>query len=207
MLDQCKDYFKSSLSACEVHNQCKYVSFFNSEAFFILWIIPLDSRIWIRPSAFLFPQRSVRPSLGLLSLLTGFSGHLLNSCVALQADSCAIPEFGSKDTTLNEKCGRSWSGNGSRKAAALSFCHCLHPAWLWLISSCSRFCLIQEGFCLTNARYYVRLWLQPAKGHSVWLKSFAKNCTWEHAVPSGCYENSSSTKCRTLPKKNLPTTG
>lgn len=130
-----------------------------------------------------------------------------NSCVALQADSCAIPEFDSKDTNPNEKCGRSWSGNGSRKGAALSFCHCLHPAWLWLISSCSRFCLIQEGFCLTNARYYVRLWLQPAKGHSVWLKSFAKNCTWEHAVPSGCYENSSSTKCRTLPKKNLPTTG
>lgn len=80
-------------------------------------------------------------------------------------------------------------------------CHCLHS--VWIISSCSQLCLIQEGFCLTNAHYCVRLWLQPAKGHSVWLESFAKNCTWEHAVPSGCYENSSSTKCRTLPKKIL----
>lgn len=45
----------------------------------------MDSRIWIRPSTFLLPQRSVRPSLGLLSLLTGFSGHLLEvlSCFAI----------------------------------------------------------------------------------------------------------------------------
>lgn len=170
------------------------------ELLFILWIIPLASgRIWIRPSAFLLPQGPVRPSLGLLSLLSGFCGH------SLQLLGCSASRFWC-NLTLQQRCkprGKVWEKlkwKWKQKGSSSVLCHCLHSEWI--ISSCSQLCLIQEGFCLTNAHYCVRLWLQPAKGHSVWLESFAKNCTWEHAVPSGCYENSSCTKCRALPRKS-----
>lgn len=184
-----------------MHYQYKHNPLFNSGAFFIFWITPLAStRIWIRLSAFLLPWRSVRPSLSLLSLLTGFCGHILELL------GCFASRFLCNSLIWQKRCkpkgkvwGRlkwKWKQKGSRSV----LCHCLHS--VWIISSCSRFCLIQEGFCLTNAHYCVRLWLQSAKGHSVWPESFAKNCTWEHAVPSGCYENSPSTKCRSLPEKS-----